>query len=72
MALGADFVMAGRPTLYGIGGAGEPGADRALEIFYEEIDRNMAQMGLHSVEEITRECLWQPEPPALLHAAAAE
>jgi (S)-mandelate dehydrogenase len=72
LALGADFVMAGRPTLYGIGGAGEPGADRALEIFYEEIDRNMAQMGLHSVEEITRECLWQPEPPALLHAAAAE
>lgn len=71
LALGADFVMAGRPTLYGIGAAGEPGADRALEIFYDEIDRVMAQLGLHSVEEVTRECLWQPNTASHIQAAAA-
>jgi isopentenyl diphosphate isomerase/L-lactate dehydrogenase-like FMN-dependent dehydrogenase len=35
LALGADFVMAGRPTLFGAAAAGEAGAYRALEIFHE-------------------------------------
>jgi isopentenyl diphosphate isomerase/L-lactate dehydrogenase-like FMN-dependent dehydrogenase len=70
VALGADLVMAGRPTLYGVGAGGEVGADRALEIFHDEIDRVMAQLGLHSVEEVTPDCLWQPDSiPAMQMAA---
>jgi isopentenyl diphosphate isomerase/L-lactate dehydrogenase-like FMN-dependent dehydrogenase len=70
VALGADLVMAGRPTLYGVGAGGEVGADRALEIFHDEIDRVMAQLGLHSVEEVTPDCLWQPNSLPAIQLAA--
>jgi isopentenyl diphosphate isomerase/L-lactate dehydrogenase-like FMN-dependent dehydrogenase len=70
VALGADLVMAGRPTLYGVGAGGEVGADRALKIFYDEIDRVMAQLGLHSVEEVTPDCLWQPNSLPAIQLAA--
>jgi isopentenyl diphosphate isomerase/L-lactate dehydrogenase-like FMN-dependent dehydrogenase len=70
VALGADLVMAGRPTLYGVGAGGEAGADRALEIFHDEIDRVMAQLGLHSVEEVTPDCLWQPNSLPAIQLAA--
>lgn len=45
MALGADAVMTGRPTLYGVAAGGEPGARRALAIFEQEIDRGLALLG---------------------------
>ena len=52
IALGADMVMYGRPTLYGSAVAGEAGSYRALEIFQTEMERVMAQLGLNSVDEI--------------------
>ncbi|MEE8528769.1 MAG: alpha-hydroxy-acid oxidizing protein, partial [Gammaproteobacteria bacterium] len=67
-----DLVMAGRPTLYGAAAAGEAGAYRALEIFGEEMDRVMGQLGLHSVDEIGHDCLWQPPPTAKPIREAAE
>lgn len=60
MAVGADMVMSGRPTLYGSAAAGEAGAYRALEVFQTEMDRIMAQLGLNSVEEITPHIFWNP------------
>ena len=60
MALGADLVMSGRPTLYGAAAAGEAGAYRALEIFRTEMDRVMAQLGLNSVAEISPHIFWNP------------
>ena len=60
MAVGADLVMSGRPTLWGIAAAGEAGAYRALEIFHTEMDRIMAQLGLNSVEEISPHIFWDP------------
>jgi isopentenyl diphosphate isomerase/L-lactate dehydrogenase-like FMN-dependent dehydrogenase len=59
LALGADFVMAGRPTLYGVAAAGEAGATRALEIFREEIGRVMGLLGLSSVDAIGPDSLWR-------------
>jgi isopentenyl diphosphate isomerase/L-lactate dehydrogenase-like FMN-dependent dehydrogenase len=72
LALGADFVMAGRPTLYGTAVAGEAGAYRALEIFHEEISRVMGQLGLHTVDEIGADCLWQRPIGATPLRTAAE
>jgi len=72
LALGADFVMAGRPTLYGAAAAGEAGAYRALEIFREEIDRVMGLLGLHSVDEIGPDCLWRALADTAGLQAAAE
>ena len=60
MAMGADLVMSGRPTLYGCAAAGEAGAYRALEIFQTEMDRIMAQLGLNAIEEITPHIFWNP------------
>lgn len=60
IAVGADMVMSGRPTLYGSATAGEAGSYRALEIFQTEMDRVMAQIGLNSVDEITPHIFWNP------------
>jgi len=60
MALGADMVMSGRPTLWGAAAAGEAGAYRALEIFHDEMDRVMAQLGLNTIAEIGPQIFWNP------------
>jgi (S)-mandelate dehydrogenase len=57
VALGADAVLAGRPALYGVFAAGEQGAQRALEIFAEELTRTMQLCGLARIEDITSDCL---------------
>ncbi len=57
LALGADAVMVGRSTLYGVAAGGEAGAARALDLYREEISRNMALLGLCTVDEIGPQCL---------------
>ena len=71
LAVGADMVMSGRPTLYGAAVAGEAGAYRALEIFQTEMDRIMAQLGLNGVDEIGPHIFWNP-PDWVPRPAAAE
>jgi isopentenyl diphosphate isomerase/L-lactate dehydrogenase-like FMN-dependent dehydrogenase len=55
LALGADAVIVGRATLYGVAAAGEPGATRALEILHSELRRTMGVMGLTDLRQITRD-----------------
>jgi (S)-mandelate dehydrogenase len=57
LALGANAVMVGRSTLYGVAAGGEAGAARALQIYRDEIHRNMALLGCNTVEEIGPQCL---------------
>ncbi len=52
LALGADAVMIGRATLYGLIAGGEAGARRALEILTSEIDRVTGQLGCRSLAEL--------------------
>lgn len=52
LALGADGVMIGRATLYGLTAAGESGAKRAVEILIVELDRVMGQLGCRSVADL--------------------
>jgi (S)-mandelate dehydrogenase len=54
LALGAEAVLVGRPTLFGVCAAGEAGAQRALEILSEEFIRTMRLCGLRSVADIDR------------------
>ena len=49
LALGADFVLAGRPTLYGAAAGGDAGAAQALAILMDELDRCMAMLGCSDV-----------------------
>ena len=55
MALGADAVIVGRATLYGVAAAGEAGATRALEILETEIRRTMGVMGVTDIASLGRE-----------------
>jgi L-lactate dehydrogenase (cytochrome) len=57
LALGAHFVFVGRPFLYSAAIAGEPGLRHAARLLKEEIDRNMAMLGIASPSEMTRELL---------------
>jgi len=52
VAIGANAVMTGRATLYGLAANGERGVDRALEILTTEMDRVMGQLGCKSVADL--------------------
>jgi (S)-mandelate dehydrogenase len=52
LALGANAVMTGRATLYGLAADGERGVARALEILTTETDRVLGQLGCNSVADL--------------------
>ena len=53
LALGAQAVMLGRATLYGLIAGGQPGVERALAILTSEIDRVLGQLGCNSIGELS-------------------
>src|SRR5262245_40539696 len=57
LALGANFVFVGRPMLYANAIAGPHGVHHAIKLLKEEVDRDMALMGMNSLAEMTRERL---------------
>ncbi|WP_108662167.1 alpha-hydroxy acid oxidase [Acuticoccus kandeliae] len=71
LALGADFVFVGRPFLFAAAVSGVPGVEYAADLLAAEIDRDMAMLGLGSLDELTEAVLaepWRPSrlaPPAL-------
>jgi (S)-mandelate dehydrogenase len=52
IALGADAVMLGRPTLYGLAAGGDAGVLHAINLLKNEIDRVLGQMGCSSIDDI--------------------
>ena len=54
LALGADFVLLGRATLYGIATAGQEGAAKAISILATEFEKTMGTLGRRTVAEIDR------------------
>jgi isopentenyl diphosphate isomerase/L-lactate dehydrogenase-like FMN-dependent dehydrogenase len=61
LALGAKAVLVGRATLFGVAGAGEPGAHRALAMLRDEIDRTLALSGCTSFADVDRTLLRMPK-----------
>ena len=57
LARGAEAVMIGRATFYGVCAGGEAGARRALEILSEELVRSMQLCGARSIKEIGADLL---------------
>ena len=53
MALGANFVIAGRPFLYAVAIAGEAGVRHAINILQEEVTRNLALLGCDDLSELS-------------------
>jgi L-lactate dehydrogenase (cytochrome) len=55
LALGAQFVFVGRPLLFAAVAAGEAGVQRALTLLRDEVDRDMALLGIRNIGEISPE-----------------
>ncbi len=61
IALGADFCVVGRATLYGAATAGRAGVDRSLAILQDELDRFLGQSGYPDVGDLRgAECAVAP------------
>ena len=52
LALGADFVMLGRPVLYAIGADGERGLAALLDVLVDEISTAMVQLGVRRAADL--------------------
>lgn len=52
LALGADFVLAGRAFVLGVAALGEAGADLVARILVSDLANNMAQLGCASPREL--------------------
>jgi len=57
LALGANFVMLGRPLMYGIGADGSRGLKKILNIIKEELSTALGLVGLTDVNEISSEII---------------
>jgi L-lactate dehydrogenase (cytochrome) len=65
-ALGAQFVFLGRPFLYAAAIAGQPGVHHAVKLLEDEIDRDMALLGIKTLAEMRRELLTTARGPQFL------
>ena len=57
LALGAQFVFVGRPFLYAAAIGGDAGVHHGIRLLREEIDRDMALLGINTLAEMKRERL---------------
>ena len=54
LALGANACSMGRPYLYGLAAAGQPGVESVLASFESELKRNMMLMGVNKLSQLDR------------------
>ena len=66
LALGAQFVFVGRPFLYAAAIAGEAGVRHAIKLLQDEIDRDMALLGIDAPAQMRRELLTSARGPGFL------
>ena len=52
LALGADFVFVGRPFLFAMGADGYSGLKDMVELFREQIDISLAQLGCPNIDDV--------------------
>ncbi|MBK4214785.1 alpha-hydroxy-acid oxidizing protein [Paracoccus caeni] len=52
LALGADFTLVGRPFLYAAATDGVEGVRHAMKLLAEEVDRDMALLGVNRIEDL--------------------
>jgi L-lactate dehydrogenase (cytochrome) len=52
LALGADFVLLGRPFMYAVAALGAQGADHAVRVLRDDLINNMSNLGCSSLGEL--------------------
>ena len=60
LALGADFVMAGRPFIYGVAALGRYGGDHVADILIDDLKNNMVQLGVEYLKDLSGISTFQP------------
>ncbi len=63
LALGASFVMLGRPLLYALGAEADVGLTALIRAFAEDISVAMAQIGVKAVDQIKPQVLYSGVAP---------
>jgi L-lactate dehydrogenase (cytochrome) len=64
LALGARFVFVGRPFSFAAAVAGEAGVLKGLELLKQEVSRNMALLGITSLDQLDAGFLTRNTPDA--------
>jgi L-lactate dehydrogenase (cytochrome) len=72
LALGADACSIGRPYLYGLAVDGERGVRRVIQIFREEIERDLALLGCPTLGDIAARHIKSLRAPILPPRPVAE
>ncbi|HEV2611509.1 MAG TPA: alpha-hydroxy acid oxidase [Noviherbaspirillum sp.] len=62
MALGAKAVFAGRPFMYAAAAEGGAGIERGIQLLRDEVDRNMALLGINRLSELDESFLLPTHP----------
>lgn len=57
LALGAKFVFVGRPFLFAAAAFGEAGVRHAITLLADEVDRNLAMLGIRDIADVSGACL---------------
>ncbi len=52
LALGADFILLGRPAMFAVAAGGEEGVVHALSLLKSEVDNNLGLLGCPSVDDL--------------------
>src|SRR5260370_29333355 len=60
LALGARACLIGRPYLYGLSAAGQPGVELALSMLQKELSRTLTLLGRSSVQELDQTAVRHP------------
>ena len=54
LALGADFVFAGRPFIYGVSALGKYGSDHVAGLLIDDLKNNLVQLGVENIEQLKK------------------
>ena len=66
LALGADAVGIGRPYVWGLGGFGEDGAAKVVDVLHDELRTAMRQTRSDSLDEITSRMVMAGQTPIMM------
>jgi len=65
LALGADAVGIGRPYVWGLGGFGEDGVDKVIDVIMDEFRMVMRQTRTSSIDQITSRFVMEAKNPIM-------
>ncbi len=60
LAIGADFVLLGRPFIYGVCALGEIGVAHVIELLKDDLSNNMIQCGIERLSEVSQIPIFSP------------